>query len=111
MKLYRSDQAGYIYVMRINHLNRIYFGDPLALNVNMANDKRRGCYSPDINIDELKEEYLNCMDKKKLKQFNTPEAMEFYLLYNKHNLKSSIKDYTIRFGVFINITNEVYGGN
>lgn len=110
MKLYKSDQAGFLYVMRINYLNRIYFGDDMALNVNMANDKRRGHYSPDINTDELREEYLNCMDKTKLKQFNTVEALEYYLLYNKHNLKSSIKDFTVRFGVFVTTTNEVYNG-
>jgi len=102
MKLYKSDKEQYLYVMRVNHIEHIYFGDPWSLNYIMANDRRRGCFIPnELDRENLKKEYLECIDPKKLNHFKSTECMEYYLLYNKINLKSSLEDFTQRFGVYI----------
>ena len=110
MKIYKSNNGSYLYVARLNHLNKVYFGDGMALNVIMASDKRRSIYSKDFDIEALKREYFDCCEKEKLSKYNTVESLEYYLLYNKHNLKDSIKDYVMRFGVYISYYNEVYNG-
>lgn len=103
MKLYKSNDPDYLYAMKINK-NYIYFGDPLALNMNNSNDKRKRIYIADSEArNDLKREYISLIDEKKLQQFNTKESFEFYLLYNKGNLKQSINDYTKIFGAYIKI--------
>jgi len=102
MRLFKSDKEQYLYVMRVNQLEHIYFGDPWSLNYIMANDRRRGCFIPnELDRENLKKEYLECIDPKKLNHFKSTECMEYYLLYNKINLKSSLEDFTQRFGVYI----------
>tara|TARA_R110000782_G_scaffold172794_1_gene264402 strand:- start:88 stop:423 length:336 start_codon:yes stop_codon:yes gene_type:complete len=108
MKIYKSNNGSYLYVARLNHINKVYFGDGMALNVIMASDKRRSIYSDKISLQELKEEYFNCCNVENLNKYHSVESLEYYLLYNKGNLKDSIKDYVMRFGVYITYYNEVY---
>tara|TARA_R100001463_G_C3413853_1_gene209448 strand:+ start:84 stop:419 length:336 start_codon:yes stop_codon:yes gene_type:complete len=110
MKLYKSDNAAYLYVMRINYINKVYFGDCMTMNVINMTDKRRTIYNKDFNVEQLKEEYRLCCDGEKLNKYNSVDSLEYYLLYNKSNLKESIKDFSIRFGVYITYYNEVYNG-
>lgn len=111
MKLYKSNDVDYLYVLRITKDNRIYFGNALSLNAINASDRRRSIFCNDINIDDLRNEYLECVDKEKLNKFNSVEALEFYILYNKTNLKDSIKDYMTRFGVYVKNYSEYYTGD
>ncbi len=110
MKLYRSDDIEYLYVLRIKKGNLIYFGNPLTFNIINSSDRRRSVYCEEIDVSDLKQEYLECVDKEKLKKFNTVEALEYYILYNKVNLKDSLKDYCIRFGVYVKNYSEYYTG-
>tara|TARA_R100001460_G_scaffold76646_4_gene117616 strand:+ start:7728 stop:8063 length:336 start_codon:yes stop_codon:yes gene_type:complete len=110
MKLYRSNNAAYLYVMRINYINRVYFGDPMTMNVINMTDKRRSIYNKDFNVEQLKKEYLDCCDQTLLSKYNSVDSLEYFLLYNKLSLKESIKDFSIRFGVYISYYNEVYNG-
>ena len=111
MKLYRSNDIDFMYVMRITKENLIYFGNPLTFNVINSSDRRRSVYCKDIDINDLKQEYLECVDKEKLKKFNSREALEFYILYNKTTLKESVKDYCTRFGVYAKNYSEYYTGD
>ena len=108
MKLYLSNNSAYMYVIRINCCNKVYFGDPLTMNVINMTDKRRKIYNKDFDIEALKREYYDCCDKANLTKYNTVDSLEYYLLYNKQNLKLSIKDFQIRFGVYISYYNIVY---
>ena len=110
MKLFRSNDDAYLYVMRINHLNKVYFGNPNCFNVVNSSDKRRNIYCSEITIDNLKKEYLECVCREKLEKFNSIESLEFYLLFNKPTLKESIRDYSTRFGVHIHSYSEYYTG-
>ena len=101
--MYKSDNPKFLYAMKL-HDDFIYFGDAEALNMNNTNDKRKRIYLSDSEArNELKREYKSLIDEKKLEKFNTKEALEYYLLYNTGNLKSSILDYTKTFGVYIKI--------
>ena len=111
MKLYRSNDIDFMYVMRITKENLIYFGDPLCFNVINSSDRRRSVFCKDININDLKQEYLECVDKQKLKKFNTIEALEYYILYNKTTLKESLRDYCTTFGVYVKNFSEYYTGD
>ena len=111
MKLYRSNDIKYLYLLRITKDNKIYFGNTLTFNVINSSDRRRSVYCKDIDIEELQNEFLDCVDKEKLKKFNSREALEFYILYNKPTLKESIKDYTTRFGVFVKNNSVYYTGD
>lgn len=108
MKLFRSDDADFLYVMRLTKDNRIYFGNPLMLNAINSSDRRRSVFCNDINVDDLRNEYLECVDKNNLKKFNSVEALEYYILYNKTTLKESLKDYCIRFGVYVKNYSWIY---
>ncbi len=110
MKLYRSDDIEYLYVLRITKGNLIYFGEPLCFNVINSSDRRRSVYCEEVNVSDLRNEYLECVDEKKLNKFNTVESLEFYILYNKRNLKDSLRDYMIRFGVYVKNYSEYYTG-
>lgn len=103
MKLYKSNKDEFLYMMKINS-NFIHFGDPWVLNMNNTNDRRKRIYIADKNERlKLRQEYLDIIDKTKLETFNTKESFEYYLLYNRDNLKQSINDYTKRFGAYITI--------
>ena len=58
MKIYKSNNGSYLYVARLNHINKVYFGDPMTANVINMTDKRRTIYNKDFNVEQLKEEYL-----------------------------------------------------
>ena len=108
MKLFKSNNRRYLYVMVYNN-KKIYFGNPLELNVNSSNDNRRTIY---IRDDAVREElitdfYCSC-NHEELLYFNTVTSLEFYLLFNKKNLKSSVLDYQRRFGVHVKIIREFY---
>jgi len=111
MKLYKSENPAYLYVMRINYLNKVWFGDSMVMNVINMTDKRRKIYSTEFDVEKLKDEYLICCDEKKLTKYNTVDSLEYYLLYNKPSLKASIKEFSTRFGVYIKYYNEQYDGN
>ena len=111
MKLFRSDDADFLYVMRLTKDNRIYFGNPLMLNAINSSDRRRSVFCDEISVEELKNEYLECVNKNNLKKFNSVEALEFYILYNKPNLKDSLKDYMTRFGVYVKNYSWIYTGD
>ena len=111
MKLYRSNNAAYMYVMRINHCNKVWFGDPMCMNVINMTDKRRTIYDKAFDIEQLREEYLLCCDKEKLTKYNSIDSLEYYLLYNKLSLKESIRDFQIKFGVYITYYNKIYDGH
>jgi len=103
MKLYRSNNPDYLYAMKIRD-EFVYFGDPWALNMNNSNDRRKRVYLP--NKDDrlkLRAEYESLVDESRYSSFNKKETFERYLLYNKDNLKTSINDYTKRFGAYIKI--------
>lgn len=103
MKLYKSNNPDFLYAMKINN-DFIYFGDPWAMNMNNTNDKRKRIYIPEKEERlKLRKEYLDLIDKDKLERFNNKETFEYYLLYNKDNLKQSILDYQRRFGAYISI--------
>ena len=110
MKLYKSDNAAFMYILRINYCNKVYFGDCMTMNAINMSDKRRTIYSKTFDIEALKREYYDCCDKANLTKYNTVDSLEYYLLYNKSNLKLSIKDFQTRFGVYITFINEFYDG-
>ena len=110
MKLYRSNDIDYLYILRITKDKKIYFGNPNVFNVINSSDRRRSVYT-NIEYQELQNEFLECVDKEKLKKFNSVEALEFYILYNKTTLKESIKDYCTRFGVYLKNYSEYYTGD
>ena len=103
MKLYKSDNPDYLYAMKIRD-DFVYFGDPWALNMNNSNDRRKRVYLPEKEDRlELRREYEKMVDKSRYARFNNKETFEYYLLYNKDNLKQSILDYQRRFGAYIKI--------
>jgi hypothetical protein len=108
MKLYKSNNRKYLYVMVYNN-NKIYFGNPHELNVNNSNDNRRTIYiKDDIIREELVADYYCSCNHEDLKYFNTLTSLEFYLLFNKKNLKQSVLDYQKRFGVHVKIIRQFY---
>jgi len=108
--LYKSNNEAYLYVMRINYLNKVYFGDTMTMNVINMTDKRRTIYDKAFDVEILKEEYFQCCKKENLNKYNSLDSLEYYLLYNKSSLKSSLKDFSIRFGLYVTYYNEVYNG-
>tara|TARA_A100001391_G_scaffold203783_1_gene197092 strand:- start:1393 stop:1728 length:336 start_codon:yes stop_codon:yes gene_type:complete len=110
MKLYKSDKKEHLFLMRIETEN-VYFGDPSCLNYCMANDKRRSTY---LYIREerekLKDDFVECVDVRELSNFKSPICLEYFILYNKMNIKKSVDDYCMKFGVCVrNHHRKVYG--
>ena len=101
MKLYKSDVPHYRYVVEHNDWF-VYIGHTDHLTYPLVCDKRRLVYlSSDDDRTMIKRDYLETIDQSRLDRFNTKEALECFLLYNKPTLKASIKDYTQRFGVYL----------
>jgi hypothetical protein len=101
MNLYKSNKPEYRYVMKFNN-NLIYFGDVNYVTTILVSDKRRVYYlSNKQDREKIRNEYLECIDTSKLNMFNTREAMESYILYNKPTLSQGIKSYQQRYGVYL----------
>ena len=77
LKLYKSDDPSYHYMVVIHNVERIYIGDANCLTYVMASDRRRVCRLEDARV--LKDEYEECMDRSKLGYFLNQEALEYYL--------------------------------
>ena len=99
LKLYKSDNPSYHYMVVVNNVERIYIGDANCLTYIMASDRRRVCFLENANA--IKDEYEQCMDRSRLGYFLNQEALEYYLLYCKPTLRIAIKHYAKIFGVYI----------
>ena len=112
MKLYKSNRKEHLFMMRIENKN-VYFGDPWSLNYCMANDKRRSTY---LYIreerEQLKTDFIECVDVRELSDFKSAICLEYFILYNKYNIKRSVDDYSMKFGVCVrNHHRRVYSGS
>ena len=99
LKLYKSDDPSYHYMVVIHNVERIYIGDANCLTYVMASDRRRVCRLEDARV--LKDEYEECMDRSKLGYFLNQEALEYYLLYSKPSLRIALQHYEKTFGVHV----------
>ena len=111
MYLYKSDKPEFRYVMKINK-DLIYFGDINYVTTIIVSDRRRVYYLSDKeDREKIRKEYLECIDINKLNMFNTREAMESYILYNKRILSQGIKSYQKRYGVYLKNRHKVKYNN
>ena len=99
LKLYKSDNPSYHYMVVVNNVERIYIGDAKCLTYLMASDRRRVCFLE--NAQPIKDEYEQCMDRSRLGYFLNQEALEYYLLYSRPSLRTALQHYQKTFGVHV----------
>ena len=108
MKLYKSDRKCYLYCMKVMD-QYIYFGQPTALNMHYASDKRRGCYIADEGERaSLKQQYYDCCKVNRLHDFKSRESLEYYLLFQHRSIRKSVNAYQKRFGVYVKVSKKQF---